>query len=264
MDKLLSYDKVEISYGGKTVVRDVSFSLEPGEILGIVGESGSGKSSVIRAAAGILGTAGKVSKGDISFQGSSLLDLPEKELRKIRGAQIGMIFQNAAASLCPVRTIGDQICECMSAHRKMTKGETRERAGELFRRLGLPDTERILGSYPFELSGGMNQRVGIAAAMLLDPALILADEPTSALDVTSQKKVLEEMRMLREVYGTAIILVTHNMGVLSALADTVLVLRQGRIEEYGGAEQVLNHPRAEYTKELLAAVPGLKRAQRRM
>ena len=260
MEGLLDYRSVEISYHGESVVRDISFSLKPGEILGIAGESGSGKSTIVRAAMGILGQGGRVTRGDIRFEGRSLPELPEREMRKLRGARIGMVFQDAGASLCPIRRIRDQIHESMAAHRKVSRREAEERALELFDRLGFHDGRRILDSYPFELSGGMNQRVGIAIAMLMNPSVLLADEPTSALDVCVQKQTVEELLVLRELCGTAMILVTHNIGVIRAMADTILVLRYGEIVEYGAAAQVLKDPGAAYTKELLAAVPRLKRA----
>jgi len=260
MDALLTYDSVEVSFGGTAVVRDVSFALHPGEILGLVGESGSGKSTIIKAALGLLGSSGLVTRGDIWFEGKNLPDLPEKELRHIRGGKIGMIFQDAGASLCPIRTIGEQIFESMSAHRQVTRAEAREAALELFARLRFQDGGRIWKSYPFELSGGMNQRVGIAVSMLLNPAVLLADEPTSALDVAVQRQVVEEMLESRRMSGTAIILVTHDIGVVSAMADTVLVLQDGNVMEYGRARDVLDHPRNDYTQKLLSAVPRLRRA----
>lgn len=255
----MSYQSVEISYNGIPAVRDICFSLKPGEILGIAGESGSGKSTIIRAALGILGQGGKVTRGKILLQGRNLPDLPKKEMRQIRGKQIGMVFQDAGAALCPIRTIGDQIEESMAAHGKRDRRENRERARELLEKLGLRDGHRILGSYPFELSGGMIQRVGIALAMLMDPAVLLADEPTSALDVLVQKQAVEEMLLMRELYGTAIVLVTHNFGVIRAMADTVLVLKDGEVVEYGDARRVLNEPEEKYTEELLSAVPRLGR-----
>lgn len=260
MAELLSFEHVEISYGGDPVVHDVSFSVKPGEILGLVGESGSGKSTLIKAAMGLLGDNGLVTRGDIFFDGKDIPDLPEKELRKIRGAKIGMIFQDAGASLCPIRTVGAQIYESMSAHMDISKAEARERAFTLFEKLHFQDSKRIWDSYPFELSGGMNQRAGIAIAMLMNPAVLLADEPTSALDVAVQKQVVLEMKQLRELFGTAIILVTHDIGVVSAMADTVLVLKDGRNVEYGPARKVLQAPEQAYTKKLLAAVPKLRRA----
>ena len=186
--------------------------------------------------------------------------MPEKELRKIRGAKIGMIFQDAGASLCPIRTIGAQIYESMSAHMDISRADAREQAFALFEKLHFQDSRRIWDSYPFELSGGMNQRAGIAIAMLMNPAVLLADEPTSALDVAVQKQVVLEMKQLRELFGTAIILVTHDIGVVSAIADTVLVLKDGRKVEYGPARRVLQAPEQAYTKKLLAAVPKLRRA----
>lgn len=260
MAELLSYEHVEISYGGTPVVHDVSFSVKPGEILGLVGESGSGKSTLIKAAMGLLGDNGLVTKGDILFDGKNIPDLPEKELRKIRGAKIGMIFQDAGASLCPIRTIGEQIYESMSAHMDISRADAQEQAFALFEKLHFQDSRRIWDSYPFELSGGMNQRAGIAIAMLMNPAVLLADEPTSALDVAVQKQVVLEMKQLRELFGTAIILVTHDIGVVSAMADTVLVLKDGRKVEYGPARKVLQAPEQAYTKKLLAAVPKLRRA----
>ena len=260
MEPLLTYRSVEVSFNGRAVTHDVSFTLHAGEILGIVGESGSGKSTLLKAAMGLLGNGGLVTKGDIWFKGKDLPDLPEKELRKICGAGIGMIFQDAGASLCPIRTIGEQIYESMSAHMEITRSQAREKALALFEKLQFKDGQRIWNSYPFELSGGMNQRAGIAIAILMEPPVLLADEPTSALDVAVQKQVIEEMLHLRELFGTAIILVTHDIGVVSAMADTVLVLKDGRVMEFGTAQQVLREPRDAYTRKLLAAVPKLRRA----
>lgn len=259
MEPLLTYQSVEVSFHGRAVLHDVSFALHAGEILGVVGESGSGKSTLIKAAMGILGSGGLVTKGDIWFRGKNLPDLPEREFRRLRGAEIGMIFQDAGASLCPVRRIGDQIYESMAAHLTITREQARERAMALFEKLRLKKGERIWDSYPFMLSGGMNQRVGIAMAMLMEPSVLLADEPTSALDVLVQRQVLEEMLQLRGQFGTAILLVTHDIGVVRAVADTVLVLKEGRVMEYGAAEQVLYRPENAYTRQLLAAAPRLRR-----
>lgn len=259
MEPLLTYQSVEVSFHGRAVLHDVSFALHAGEILGVVGESGSGKSTLIKAAMGILGSGGLVTKGDIWFRGKNLPDLPEREFRRLRGAEIGMIFQDAGASLCPVRRIGDQIYESMAAHLTITREQARERAMALFEKLRLKKGERIWDSYPFMLSGGMNQRVGIAMAMLMEPSVLLADEPTSALDVLVQRQVLEEMLQLRGQFGTAILLVTHDIGVVREVADTVLVLKEGRVMEYGAAEQVLYRPENAYTRQLLAAAPRLRR-----
>lgn len=260
--KILTYDSVEISFGGKAVVHDVSFSLEHGEILGLVGESGSGKSTLIKAAMGLLGSDGLVTRGDIRYMDQNILDIPEKEKRKIRGAGIGMIFQDAGASLCPIRTIGEQIYESMRAHKKITRSEAKSRAMDLFDKLNFKDSQRVWDSYPFELSGGMNQRAGIAIAMLMNPPVLFADEPTSALDVSVQRQVVRELLKLRELFGTAIVIVTHDIGVVRAMADTVLVLKNGKTVEYGTADRVLDHPQDPYTRKLLEAVPKLQRKVR--
>ena len=259
MEELLKYDHVDISYLGQPAVQDVSFTLGPGEILGIVGESGSGKSTLIKAAMGLLGGEGAVTGGTIRYRGKNLLDLSAKEMRTLCGSELGYIFQNAGASFCPIRTVGAQLYETMREHGKISRADFEAKALELLGRLGFGDGKRILTSYPFELSGGMQQRVGIAAAMLLNPRVLLADEPTSALDVTIQKQVVEEMLLIRETFGTAIVLVTHNPGVIGAMADNVLVLENGRCVEYGKTREILANPRADYTKALLAAVPKLRR-----
>lgn len=259
MEALLQYNHVDISYLGQPVIRDVSFSLHSGEILGIVGESGSGKSTLIKAAMGLLGCEGQVTRGDIWFKGKNLPELPPKELRKLCGPELGYIFQSSGSAFCPIRTVGAQLFETMKEHEKISRKDFEVQALELLGKLGFADGKRILASYPFELSGGMQQRVGIAAAMLLNPSVLFADEPTSALDVTIQKQVVEEMLMVRETFGTAIVLVTHNLGVVGAMTDRVLVLENGRCVECGSTRQVLSQPRADYTKALLAAVPRLRR-----
>ena len=259
MAVLLDYQHVEVSFNGNPVVHDVTFQLHPGEILGLVGESGSGKSTLIRAAMGLLGGYGMVTGGDIWFGGKNLPDLSDREMRHICGEKIGMIFQDCGASLCPIRTIGEQIVESMAAHRTVDVPAAKAAAMELFERLKFKDGERVWNSYPFELSGGMNQRAGIAIAMLMNPAVLLADEPTSALDVAVQRQVVEEMMSVRDVFGTAIIIVTHDIGVVSAMADSILVLQNGRVMEYGRAKEILENPQNGYTRKLLSAVPRLRR-----
>ena len=237
MNSLLRVEHVTISYNGKPVVQDVSFELKQGEILGIVGESGSGKSTIVKAIMGLLGEEGMVTRGDIWYKGENITDMSEKKLRKLLGTEIGMVFQDCKAALCPVRTIGAQIHEAVSEHEKISKKEV----------------------YPFELSGGMNQRVGICTAMIMHPNLLLADEPTSALDVTVQKQVVEELLIMRKTYNTAMILVTHNIGVVRMMADRILVLRNGQVRDYGATEEVLDHPKDPYTKKLMSSVLYLKR-----
>ena len=254
-EPVLAYRSVNIGFGGKPVIRNLDVSVGRGEILGIVGESGSGKTTLLRAAAGLLGRGGQVS-GGIWFQGRNLAVLPEKEMRRVRGAGIGMIFQDAEASLCPVRTVGSQILEAMEAHGNLRMEQAKEQALAMFEALRLDGGERIWDSYPMELSGGMNQRVCIAMAALLKPAVLLADEPTSALDKAAGKQAADELLRLRERFGTAVILVTHDIGLASSLADTLLVLKEGQTAEYGPAAQVSARPRNEYTRRLFAASAG--------
>lgn len=259
MSEILRYEHVDISYNGVKVIKDVSFTVSEGEILGIVGESGSGKSTLIKAAMGLLGDTGLVTRGDIWYKGKNLPDLSAGELRKLNGPELGMIFQYAGSSFCPIRTVGAQLYESMTEHESLSKEAFRVRATELLEKIGFENTRRILESYPFELSGGMQQRVGIAAAMLLNPSVLLADEPTSALDVSVQKQVVEEMLLVRRTFGTSIVLVTHNIGVIGAMADKVLVMKNGEMVEYGETQQVLNNPKKDYTRLLMSAVPKLKR-----
>ena len=259
MAEILEYEQVDISYNGVKIIKDVSFTVDEGEILGIVGESGSGKSTLIKAAMGLLGNTGLVTRGDIWYKGKNLPDLSAGEIRKLNGPELGMIFQYAGSSFCPIRTVGAQLYESMTEHESVSKAEFRRRASELLEKIGFENARRILESYPFELSGGMQQRVGIAAAMLLNPSVLLADEPTSALDVSVQKQVVEEMLLVRRTFGTSIVLVTHNIGVIGAMADKVLVMKNGEMVEYGETQQVLNKPKEDYTRLLMSAVPKLKR-----
>ena len=259
MAEILKYEQVDISYNGVKVIKDVSFTVDEGEILGIVGESGSGKSTLIKAAMGLLGNTGLVTRGDIWYKGKNLPDLSAGELRKLNGPELGMIFQYGGSSFCPIRTVGSQLYESMTEHESVSKAVFRRRASELLEKIGFENAQRILDSYPFELSGGMQQRVGIAAAMLLNPSVLLADEPTSALDVSVQKQVVEEMLLVRRTFGTSIVLVTHNIGVIAAMADKVLVMKDGEMVEYGETQQVLNDPKEAYTRTLMSAVPRLRR-----
>lgn len=268
MEEVIRFDNVDISYNGCLAVRGVNFSAFGGEILGIVGESGSGKSTLIRAAMGLLGDTGRVSEGGIYYRKKesddlllNLSKLPGKELRKLCGPELGMIFQNAGSSFCPIRTVGKQLYEALREHEDISGKEFETRAVQFLEKIGFDDGEMILGSYPFELSGGMQQRVGIAAAMLPGPRVLFADEPTSALDVSVQRQVVDEMLMVRKNFGTTIIIVTHNIGVIRAMADRVLVMKDGQMIECGETAQVLNDPKEDYTKKLLAAVPVLRRSE---
>lgn len=264
MDPILNVRHLEIKYGEMPAVSDVSLELMPGEVLGVVGESGSGKSTLIRGIMGLLGAGSQITEGDICFQGKKLLDLEQRERRKLMGQQMMMIFQNPQASLVPIRTVEKQIYEAISEGSRKRAGvlnrkKVREQALEAFAKIGLKGGEQILKSYPFQLSGGMNQRVCIAIAMMQRPQLLFADEPTSALDVTVQSQVLDELVKLKSLSGTAIVLVTHNIGIVERIADKAAVMYQGRLVEYGSKDEVIQHPREEYTKKLLNAVLHLER-----
>ncbi|MBC3797340.1 ABC transporter ATP-binding protein [Acetobacterium tundrae] len=256
---LLEMQHVEICYDGKPTVFDFNLKMELGEILGIVGESGSGKSTLIKAAMGLLGTAGAVTRGDIYVKGKNVLDIQNDELRQMRGPEMGMIFQNCGSALCSIRTIGDQLYESMEQHHAIKRAAVDQLAMQLFEKINLPDSERILKSYPFELSGGMNQRVGIVMAMIQKPELLFADEPTSALDVTVQAQVIREMMALRNEFGTGIAIVTHNIGVVSYMADKVAVMHKGHLVEYGKTRDVINNSQEAYTRKLIQAVPRIRK-----
>lgn len=250
---LLAVRNLAISYGEKQAVRGVNFCLHRGEILVLAGESGSGKSTILRAVMGILDAS--VCTGEILWEGTDVLQLAKDARRKLAGEEIAIVFQNAGTSFCPVRTIGSQLYESVCAHRAWSYAEFRERAEALMVQMQLP--RAVLDAYPFRLSGGMAQRAGIAAAMLLQPKLILADEPTSALDALTQVRVAKELMALRRRTGVAMLLVTHHMGLAYYMADRILILRRGETVEQGAREEIFRHPKEAYTKELIAAVPRL-------
>lgn len=254
---LLEFDHVEVSYDGAPVVHDVSLPVMEGEVVCIVGESGSGKSTLVRAAMGQLGKRGCVTRGDIWYKGESIPDLAPRRMRELCGSDFALVFQDCLASLTPIRRIGNQVFEAMNAHRTISREQCDRLAGAMFERLGLNDPERVLVSYPFELSGGMGQRVGIAIALLGEPRVLFADEPTSALDVIAQAQVVRLLADVNRELGTTIVLVTHNMAVVEAIADHVLVLRDGNAQEFGPVKQVLEAPVAPYTRELISATPRL-------
>lgn len=257
--EILNIENCTINYQGqKAAVSDVSLSVGEREIVSIVGESGSGKTTLIRAILGILPPGGIVAGGKILFQGRNLLELDERSQQKIRGTEIAMIFQDVGASMDPIRIVDSQYRESILVHHKMPKEKCRALETDMLKKMHLTDPERVLGSYPFELSGGMKQRVGIAMSMTAQPKLLLADEPTSALDVTIQAEVVREMKKLREQYQAAIILVTHNMGVASYISDKIGVMCRGELVEFGKRDDVIFHPQHEYTRNLLAAVPRLE------
>ncbi len=259
-ETLLDVENLSVCYDGVQVLEKVSFSLQKGQILGIVGESGSGKSTLIKAVMGIL-DGGIITEGTIFFKGKDLAELTEKEYRRMRGPEMGMVFQDCRAALCPIRKLKDQIYESMAEHQKISRKKVYEQAAELMDKIGLTDYKRVLESYPFELSGGMNQRVGICMAMMQHPDLLLADEPTSALDMTVQKQVVEEFLLMRREYGTAMILVTHNIGVAEKMSDQILVLKNGKQMDYGETSQVLKSSQNPYTRKLMDSVLHLKRCR---
>ena len=260
MQELLRIDHLTAGYGGNAVIEDISISLHTGEVLGIVGESGSGKSTLLKAIVQIRGLSTEIHAGTVSFDTKDLAVLSEGERRRLRGEEIAMVFQYAGASLNPARRIGTQLVETMRAHTDLSREEIYARATEVFGGMGFADAHRILSAYPFELSGGMAQRAAIALAVILRPQLLLADEPTSALDATIQLQVLDELRALKERTGTAILLITHNIGVVRHIADRVAVMCKGKIVEQGSVTEVLGNPQHPYTRELLAAVPKMSAA----
>ncbi len=252
---MLNIRDITIQYGSHPVVEHFDLDVKPGEIVSLVGESGSGKTTVIRSVLGLLPGSGKVSNGDILFEGESLLDKTEVEMRRLRGTSISMIFQDSGAMMNPIRRVGSQFVEYLRLHQNYSTGQAREKAIEMLRLMQLPDPERVMRSYVFQLSGGMRQRVGIAMAMSFAPKLLLADEPTSALDVTIQAQIVRQMVQMRDIYNSAIILVTHNLGVAAYMSDKILVMKSGRIVEQGDREAILKHPQMEYTKRLIEAIP---------
>ena len=250
MSALLSVNDLIVTCGDKKILRGVNFSVERGEILVIAGESGSGKSTILKAIGGLLEKKFSV-RGQIFFDGRDITHLADSERRKLAGDSIGMIFQNAGASFCPIRTIGDQIFESVRAHRDWDKKFFRDHAIELMRKINL-DTA-TLDEYPFRLSGGMAQRAGILAATILEPKLLLADEPTSALDVVTQAEVVKELLNLRGREKISIVLVTHDLKIARRMADKILIMRHGSAIEFGTREQIFSAPQTLCTRELIKA-----------
>lgn len=254
---MLEIKNITISYKDRPTVKNFSMTLEQGKIASLVGESGSGKTTVIRAVLGLLAGGGRVTEGDILFEGQSLLKNTPAQWRKLRGTDISMIFQDSGAMLNPTRKIGAGFVEYMRTHEDIGKAEAWKKGAAMLERMRLPNGGNIMNSYPFQLSGGMRQRVGIAMAMTFQPKLLLADEPTSALDVTTQAQIVRQMMELRDEYGTSIIVVTHNLGVAAYMSDWIVVMRQGEITDCGSRDDILNGNRSDYTRKLLDAVPSL-------
>lgn len=261
MKPILETKNLCVSYGNTKILEDINISINQGEILGIVGESGSGKSTLLKSLVRLLPANAKIEKGSVDYKNINLVKLSNEELRQIRGKEISMVFQNSGASLCPIRTIEKQFVETVQSHENISKEEIRKSIDEIFPKIHLKDVDRILKSYPFELSGGMNQRVGIALAMLSKPSIILADEPTSALDVTAQAQVVKTLMKLRDDFNTSIIIITHNMGVVSYMVDKVAVMYGGKIVEYGSKKDIIHRPLHPYTQMLIKSTPNMKKGK---
>lgn len=254
---VLSVRGLDIAFGGRKVVHGLDFDIGPGRTLALVGESGSGKSVTSLAIMGLLPERVAWASGSISLEGRELLGLPEEEMRRVRGGRVSMIFQEPMTSLNPVQCIGDQIAEAVRIHRGLKGVALREEVLDLLRKVRIPDPEARMRQYPHTFSGGMRQRVMIAMALACNPALIIADEPTTALDVTVQAQILDLLKELQRETGTAVLFITHDMGVVAEVADDVLVMRGGREIEHGSVHEVFSNPRDPYTRVLIEAAPSL-------
>ncbi len=256
---LLSVQNLEVVFplrgGAVRAIRDVSFDLEPGERIGIVGESGAGKSVAAFAILNLISKPGFLASGSILFEGRDLASLDEESMRRIRGNKISMIFQDPMMTLNPVLTIGTQMVETVLAHRPLSRRQAQKIALEKLRAVQIPSAETRLEQYPHELSGGMRQRIVIAIALLSDPAIIIADEPTTALDVTIQAEILELLLRLCNDFAVGLILITHDLGVVSEVTQRILVMYAGRVIEQGATEQIIAAPMHPYTSGLIGALP---------
>ncbi|MFI3212469.1 MAG: ABC transporter ATP-binding protein [Eubacteriales bacterium] len=243
----------------ETVVYDFNLQMTTGEIVGIVGESGSGKTMTALAVAGLLNRKDMKKNGHIYFQGMDILECSRKELRTIQGNDISMIFQEPMVSLNPVKKIGWQVEECLLLHTDLGKEERKQKALSLLEEVGLDQPERVYRSYPHQLSGGMRQRVMIAAAMICEPRLLIADEPTTALDVTIQSQIIQLLKKMNEERKTAILFISHDLSLVKKLCHKVIVMQGGYIVEEGQVDEIFHHPKEEYTKELIAAIPKFEK-----
>ena len=265
---LLEVDNLRVEFptrrGTLVAVGDVSFAIDEGEVLGVVGESGAGKSLTGTAIIGLLEPPGRIAGGEIRLEGRRIDILPPDQMRRIRGAKIGAIFQDPLTSLNPLYRIGSQLVETILTHTSLSPTKARMRALELLKEVGIPAAEHRIDHYPHQLSGGMRQRVVIALALCANPRLIIADEPTTALDVSIQAQILALLRRLGRDHGTAVMLVTHDMGVIAETAHRVAVMYAGRIAEIGAVRQVVGQPRHPYTVGLMGSIPAVGRDQERL
>ena len=245
------------------IVEDISFSMEEGEILGIVGESGSGKTQTALSVMGLLGEHARMPRGEILFQGRDILKMPKEELWSIRGKDIGIVFQEPMTSLNPVMTIGEQVEEAMGIHSPYNAKERKAKALAMMKNVELPNPDLLYGKYPHQLSGGMRQRVMIAAALVMEPKLLIADEPTTALDVTIQAQILKLLQRINKERGTAILFISHDLGVIRHLCSRVIVMNRGEAVEQGNVQDIFEHPSMEYTRKLLAAIPNRRTSLRK-
>ena len=243
--------------GSLVAVDDISFSIAPGEVLGIVGESGAGKSMTGSAVIGLLEPPGRIAGGEIRLKGERIDNLPRDRMRAVRGKRIGMIFQDPLTSLNPLYTVGQQLTETIRAHLPLTAAEARQRAVALLTEAGIQGADQRLDSYPHEFSGGMRQRVVIALALAAEPELLIADEPTTALDVSIQAQIIRLIKRLCQERGTSVMLITHDMGVIAETADRVAVMYAGRIAEIGPVRDIVKMPHHPYTKGLMASIPKI-------
>lgn len=256
---MLKIKNITVQYGNNDpVIEDFNMNMKQGQIISIVGESGCGKTTFLRAITGLLSGDGKITKGDIIFKDKSLLNYSKKQWREYRGSEISIIFQDCGNMLNPIRSIGSQFIEYILCHEKISKKEAYDKAVDMLVKMKLSNSENIMKSYPFQLSGGMRQRVGIAMAMTFKPKLLIADEPTSALDVTTQAQIISQMIELRNNYNTSIIIVTHNLGIATYMSDKIIVMKEGKIVEEGDRLKILNNPQSEYTRMLLDSVPVME------
>jgi peptide/nickel transport system ATP-binding protein len=265
---LLVVDGLRIEFptrrGTLAAVHDISFSIGPGEVLGVIGESGAGKSLTGSAVIGLLDPPGRIAGGEIRLGGRRIDNLPYEAMRKIRGREIGAVFQDPLTSLNPLYTVGRQLVETITTHLPVTADAARRRAVALLDEVGIPAASRRVDHYPHQFSGGMRQRVVIALALAANPRLIIADEPTTALDVSIQAQIIQLLRRLCREHGTAVMLVTHDMGVIAETADRVAVMYAGRIVEVGPVTEVIHHPAHPYTVGLMGSIPSIRDERERL